>query len=42
MSLPPRVRFEYGYVPEPGSAEAALAEGLQPRDWLAGDFPKRA
>jgi coproporphyrinogen III oxidase len=35
MSLPPRVRFEYGYVPEPGSAEARLAEYLVPRDWLA-------
>jgi coproporphyrinogen III oxidase len=39
MSLPPRVRFEYGYQPEPGSAEAALAAWLQPRDWLAGDLP---
>jgi coproporphyrinogen III oxidase len=39
MSLPPRVRFEYGYVPAEGSAEAALAAWLQPRDWLAGDFP---
>lgn len=38
MSLPPRVRFEYGYSPEPGSAEARLAEYLRPRDWLgAGD-----
>jgi coproporphyrinogen III oxidase len=36
MSLPPRVRFEYGYVPEPGSAEARLADYLVPRDWLAG------
>ena len=26
MSLPPRVRFEYSYAPEPGSAEARLAE----------------
>jgi coproporphyrinogen III oxidase len=34
MSLPPRVRFEYGYTPEPGSAEAKLAAYLQPRDWL--------
>ena len=34
MSLPPRVRFEYAYVPEPGSAEARLADYLQPRDWL--------
>jgi len=36
MSLPPRVRFEYGYVPQEGSAEARLAEYLRPRDWLAG------
>ncbi len=34
MSLPPRVRFEYGYAPEPGSAEARLAEYLRPRDWV--------
>jgi len=37
MSLPPRVRFEYGYVPEAGSAEARLGEYLKPRDWLSGD-----
>jgi coproporphyrinogen III oxidase len=35
MSLPPRVRFEYGYTPEPGSAEALLEQFLQPQDWLA-------
>jgi coproporphyrinogen III oxidase len=35
MSLPPRVRFEYGYRPEPGSPEARLDDYLQPRDWLA-------
>ncbi|TDR47779.1 coproporphyrinogen oxidase [Tahibacter aquaticus] len=34
MSLPPRVRFEYGYQPEAGSAEAKLADYLVPRDWL--------
>jgi coproporphyrinogen III oxidase len=34
MSLPPRVRFEYAYAPEPGSAEARLADYLKPRDWL--------
>ncbi|MGB8379076.1 MAG: oxygen-dependent coproporphyrinogen oxidase [Rhodanobacteraceae bacterium] len=34
MSLPPRVRFEYAYAPEPGSAEARLAEYLKPREWL--------
>lgn len=34
MSLPPQVRFEYDYHPEPGSAEARLADYLQPREWL--------
>ena len=34
MSLPPLVRWEYGYVPEPGSDEARLADYLRPRDWL--------
>ena len=34
MSLPPRVRFEYAYEPEAGSAEAALSSYLKPRDWL--------
>ena len=34
MSLPPLVRWEYGFQPEPGSAEAALTEQfLPPRDW---------
>ncbi|KQQ83782.1 coproporphyrinogen III oxidase [Xanthomonas sp. Leaf131] len=34
MSLPPRVRWEYGFAPEPGSAEARLMDYLVPRDWL--------
>jgi coproporphyrinogen III oxidase len=34
MSLPPRVRFEYGYAPAPGSEEARLGDYLRPRDWL--------
>lgn len=34
MSLPPRVRYEYAYRPEPGSAEARLAEYLVPREWV--------
>ncbi len=34
MSLPPRVRFEYAYQPEPGSAEARLADYLRPREWV--------
>jgi coproporphyrinogen III oxidase len=37
MSLPPRVRWEYDWHPEPGSPEAELYERyLRPRDWLAG------
>ena len=35
MSLPPRVRWEYDWRPEPGSPEAKLyADYLRPRDWL--------
>jgi len=35
MSLPPRVRWEYDWQPEPGSPEADLYENyLRPRDWL--------
>ncbi|PLW84394.1 oxygen-dependent coproporphyrinogen oxidase [Kineobactrum sediminis] len=35
MSLPPLVRWEYNYQPEPGSPEAELTEYyLQARDWL--------
>lgn len=34
MSLPPLVRWEYGYQPEPGSREAELYEVfLKPQDW---------
>jgi coproporphyrinogen III oxidase len=36
MSLPPRVRWEYDWHPEPGSAEEKLyTDYLRPRDWLA-------
>jgi coproporphyrinogen III oxidase len=42
MSLPPRVRFEYGYVPEHGSAEARLGDYLRPRDWLAEFIDREA
>ncbi|MFT3929086.1 MAG: oxygen-dependent coproporphyrinogen oxidase [Spongiibacteraceae bacterium] len=36
MSLPPLVRWEYNWQPEPGSAEAELTEKfLVPRDWVA-------
>ena len=35
MSLPPLVRWEYDYRPEPGSPEARLySDFLRPRDWL--------
>ena len=35
MSLPPLVRWQYGYTPEPGSAEAALTERyLTAREWV--------
>jgi coproporphyrinogen III oxidase len=34
MSLPPRVRWEYNWRPEPGSAEERLSDYLRPRDWL--------
>jgi coproporphyrinogen III oxidase len=35
MSLPPMVRWEYNWKPEPGSAEAELYEKfLKPRNWV--------
>ncbi|HKJ17892.1 MAG TPA: oxygen-dependent coproporphyrinogen oxidase [Xanthomonadales bacterium] len=35
MSLPPLVRWQYDWKPEPGSEEADLYENyLRPRDWL--------
>jgi coproporphyrinogen III oxidase len=35
MSLPPLVRWEYDWHPEPGSPEARLySDYLRPRDWL--------
>lgn len=35
MSLPPEVRWDYNWAPEPGSREARLTEYyLQSRDWL--------
>lgn len=36
-SLPPEVSWVYDHRPESGSAEAELADFLQPRDWLAED-----
>ena len=35
MSMPPLVRWQYGYQPEPGSPETLLYERyLKPQDWL--------
>ncbi len=35
MSMPPLVRWQYGYTPEPGSPEAELYQRyLKPQDWL--------
>jgi coproporphyrinogen III oxidase len=37
MSLPPLVRWRYGWTPEPGTPEARLYEDfLRPRDWAEG------
>ena len=36
MSLPPTVRFDYNYAPQPGSQEDKLLQAcLQPIDWIA-------
>jgi coproporphyrinogen III oxidase len=38
MSLPPRVRWRYNWLPEEGSPEARLyTDFLRPRDWLQAD-----
>jgi coproporphyrinogen III oxidase len=34
MSLPPLVRWPYGYTPEPNSREAEALKFFQPQDWL--------
>ncbi|NJM77595.1 MAG: oxygen-dependent coproporphyrinogen oxidase [Acaryochloridaceae cyanobacterium RU_4_10] len=37
MSLPPLVRWEYGYEPQAGTREAQLYDTfLKPQDWLSG------
>jgi coproporphyrinogen III oxidase len=36
MSLPPLVRWEFDYHPEPGSPEDNTLAMLQPHDWIAG------
>ncbi|MBK8182632.1 MAG: oxygen-dependent coproporphyrinogen oxidase [Candidatus Competibacteraceae bacterium] len=41
MSLPPYVRWEYDWRPQPDSPEQRLYDiFLKPRDWLAEDAPK--
>jgi coproporphyrinogen III oxidase len=43
MSLPPLVRWQYGYRPAAGTPEARLVdEFLRPRDWLAASPPAGA
>lgn len=43
MSLPPLVRWEYMYEPEPGSAEAKLTDYyLTGRDWLGANHAAEA
>ena len=38
MSLPPTVRFEYNYQPQPGSEEDKLLQAcLHPQNWVAGE-----
>jgi coproporphyrinogen III oxidase len=40
MSLPPLVRWEYNWQPQPGSPEANLYDNfLKPRDWLQEQKP---
>lgn len=34
MSLPPRARWYYDYMPDPGTREAELIDFLKPRDWV--------
>lgn len=34
MSLPPRARWYYNYMPEAGSPEAKMMEYLKPREWV--------
>ncbi|MBO1322366.1 oxygen-dependent coproporphyrinogen oxidase [Acanthopleuribacter pedis] len=41
MSLPPLVRWQYNYQPEPGSREDDLYQNyLKPADWLSGEGSK--
>ena len=40
MSLPPLVRWEYRYEPEPTSPESRHSDYLRPRDWLTQQVVK--
>ncbi len=35
MCLPPLVRWEYGFMPEPAAPKRVWRDYLRPRDWLA-------
>lgn len=38
MSLPPTVRFEYNYQPQPGTPEADLLDAcMHPREWVSAE-----
>ena len=40
MSLPPEVRWEYGFTPDPGTPEeASLAAIVAKRDWADDPSP---
>ena len=42
MSLPPTVRFEYNYQPEPGSGEDKLLQAcLHPKEWVGATKTQR-
>jgi coproporphyrinogen III oxidase len=40
MSLPPVVRWDYDFHPQPGSREAELYNYLKPRDWTEDDVSR--
>jgi coproporphyrinogen III oxidase len=42
MSLPPLAAWEYGYTPEPGTAEAHAMTFFTPQDWLGVEAAPRA
>ncbi len=38
MSLPPLVRWEYNYTPEPNTPEAQLYDFIKPQDWVGDAY----